>query len=128
MASNQEIARLEELAFEMRKRLLSFCGSYDGTAHIGGDLSLTDILIALYNYGLHVDPKDISLPTRDRFIVSKGHGARRCRCCPMLLPLHFSGLLRHVKIHREKCMRVSSRKAFLDGLPSARRICLLFRS
>jgi transketolase len=75
MASNQEIARLEELAYEMRKRLLSFCGSYDGTVHIGGDLSMTDILVALYNYGLHVDPKDISLPTRDRFIMSKGHGA-----------------------------------------------------
>jgi transketolase len=75
MATAQEIARLEELSVEMRKKLLEFCGSYDGTVHIGGDLSMTDILIALYHYGLNVDPKNISLPERDRFIMSKGHGA-----------------------------------------------------
>jgi len=75
MATEQEIARLEKLAYEMRKKLLEFCGSYEGTVHIGGDLSMTDILIALYHYGLNVDPQNISMPTRDRFIMSKGHGA-----------------------------------------------------
>ena len=75
MATEQEIARLEKLAYEMRSKLLEFCGSYEGTVHIGGDLSMTDILIALYHYGLKVDPKDISMPERDRFIMSKGHGA-----------------------------------------------------
>jgi transketolase len=33
MASEQQIARLEELAYEMRKKLLEFCGSYEGTVH-----------------------------------------------------------------------------------------------
>ena len=75
MATEQEIARLEELAYEMRKKLLGFCGTYEGTVHIGGDLSMTDILIALYHYGLNVDPKNISMAARDRFIMSKGHGA-----------------------------------------------------
>ncbi|MGE5496388.1 MAG: transketolase [Burkholderiales bacterium] len=75
MATKQEIARLEKLAYEMRRKLLEFCGSYEGTVHIGGDLSMTDILVALYNYGLNVDPNDICMPTRDRFIMSKGHGA-----------------------------------------------------
>lgn len=75
MATEQEIARLEELAYQMRRKLLEFCGTYEGPVHIGGDLSMTDVLIALYNYGLKVDPNDISMPTRDRFIMSKGHGA-----------------------------------------------------
>ena len=29
----------------------------------------------LFQYGLHIDPKDIMMPTRDRFILSKGHAA-----------------------------------------------------
>lgn len=75
MATVQENKELKELAYEMRKRLLKFCGSYSGTVHIGGDLSMTEILICLYHYALNVDPKDIAMPNRDRFIMSKGHGA-----------------------------------------------------
>ena len=75
MATQQEITRLEQLAYKMRKMLLEFCGAYEGSVHIGGDLSMTDVLIALYHYGLNVDPKDIVMPTRDRFIMGKGHGA-----------------------------------------------------
>jgi transketolase len=75
MASEQEVARLQELAYEMRKKLLEFCGAYEGTVHIGGDQSAPDMQIALYHYGLHIDPNDICMPDRDRFIMSKGHGA-----------------------------------------------------
>ena len=56
-------------------KLLELCGSYAGSVHIGGDLSMTDMLIALYHHAMNVDPKDIKLPTRDRFVLSKGHGA-----------------------------------------------------
>jgi transketolase len=63
------------LAFEMRKMLINLCGNYDGIVHIGGDLSMTDLLIGLYHHGMKVDPKDIKNPKRDRFILSKGHGA-----------------------------------------------------
>jgi len=75
MTDKQEIKRLEELAYEMRIKLLRLCGIYEGAVHIGGDLSMTDILIALYHHGLNVDPRDIKKPDRDRFILSKGHGA-----------------------------------------------------
>jgi transketolase len=43
--------------------------------HIGGDLSAADILTALFEYGLHVDPTDLRNPERDRFVLSKGHAA-----------------------------------------------------
>ncbi len=75
MADPKEVKRLQELAREMREKLLNLCGHYDGIVHIGGDLSMTDLLIGLYHHGMKVDPGDIKAPTRDRFLLSKGHGA-----------------------------------------------------
>ena len=75
MADPKEVRRLQELAFEMRKKLINLCGCYDGIVHIGGDLSMTDLLIGLYHHGMNVDPKGIKAPDRDRFLLSKGHGA-----------------------------------------------------
>ena len=75
MADQNEVRRLQDLAFEMRKKLLNLCGNYEGAVHIGGDLSMTDILIGLFHHGLNVNPKDLQDPKRDRFILSKGHGA-----------------------------------------------------
>jgi len=44
--------------------------------HTGGDLSSADILAVLFLGGvLHVDPDQPRWPGRDRFILSKGHGA-----------------------------------------------------
>lgn len=69
------VAELEDLAFELRQKLLHLCGTYEGAVHIGGDLSSADIFTALFEYGLTVDPSDIANPTRDRFVLSKGHAA-----------------------------------------------------
>jgi transketolase len=46
-----------------------------GLGHIGGDLSVTDILVTLFGAVLDVDPTDPQRPDRDRFILSKGHCA-----------------------------------------------------
>lgn len=71
----QSVAELEELALELRQKLLELCGTYTGAVHIGGDLSSADIFTALYQYGMNVDPTNISNPERDRFVLSKGHAA-----------------------------------------------------
>ena len=44
-------------------------------SHVGGALSMIDILAALYGPGgrLHVDARQPEWPSRDRFILSKGH-------------------------------------------------------
>src|SRR5450759_4197212 len=42
-------------------------------SHIGGALSMADILAVLYNEILRVDPKHPDNPDRDRFMLSKGH-------------------------------------------------------
>lgn len=43
--------------------------------HIGGPLSATDLLTALYFGQLRIDPENPEDPERDRFILSKGHSA-----------------------------------------------------
>lgn len=49
--------------------------AWSGGAHIGGSLSITDILTILYFKYLKVDPNNPSWEDRDRFILSKGHTA-----------------------------------------------------
>ena len=75
MADRKEVKRLQEIAYEMRKKLLHLCGSYEGPVHIGGDLSMTDLLIGLFHHGLNVNPNNTKDPARDRFLLCKGHGA-----------------------------------------------------
>jgi len=69
------VPELEELAYELRVKLLELCGAYSGSVHIGGDLSSADIFTVLFHYGLRIDPENISHPQRDRFVLSKGHAA-----------------------------------------------------
>ena len=75
MANKEIVDKLNKLAYQQRVKLIELCGTYAGPVHIGGDLSMTDVLIALYHYGMNVDPKNIAMPQRDRFILSKGHAA-----------------------------------------------------
>jgi len=44
-------------------------------SHVGTCLSIADILAVLYSGILRVNPKQPDWPDRDRFILSKGHGA-----------------------------------------------------
>jgi transketolase len=44
-----------------------------GTGHIGGDLSVTDILVDLYYKQMNVAPDKAADRERDRFVLSKGH-------------------------------------------------------
>ncbi|MEV5848628.1 transketolase [Streptomyces sp. NPDC051985] len=75
MADPQEVRRLEELTAELRRNLLRLSYGYSGPIHLGGDMSMAEILIALYHHTMNVDPTDFRAPDRDRFILSKGHGA-----------------------------------------------------
>lgn len=75
MADKKEVARLQELAYQMRVNLVKLCGSYAGNIHMGGDMSMSDVLTCLFHHTMNIDPKDIKMPMRDRFILSKGHGA-----------------------------------------------------
>ena len=43
------------------------------SGHIGGSLSVADVLTVLYFHTMRVDPKDPKAPGRDRLVLSKGH-------------------------------------------------------
>jgi transketolase len=46
-----------------------------GLGHVGGDLSVLDILTTLYFAVLRIDPEKPDWTDRDRFVLSKGHTA-----------------------------------------------------
>jgi transketolase len=46
-----------------------------GSGHPGGALSSADLLACLYGAELNVWPRGVNDPTRDRFVLSKGHAA-----------------------------------------------------
>ena len=45
------------------------------SSHIGGCLSMADIVSVLYSSVIHVRPQEPTWPDRDRFLLSKGHAA-----------------------------------------------------
>lgn len=69
-----EIPALEKLAREMRAWIVENSHKTQ-TPHLGSCLSCVDVLVAAYFHTLNIDPKDAANPDRDRFILSKGHGA-----------------------------------------------------
>jgi transketolase len=51
-----------------------------GSGHIGGDMSVTDILVALYYKHMNCSPENQNDLNRDRFILSKGHCVEALYC------------------------------------------------
>jgi transketolase len=66
------IADLEAIARRARCEIVKAIAQAKG-GHLGGPLSATDILTALYFRVLNVRPDQPRWPERDRFILSKGH-------------------------------------------------------
>ena len=75
MADKKEVLRLLELAHQARRDLCKLCGMYSGNIHMGGDMSMIDVLTCLFHRTMQVGPDLVQAPERDRFILSKGHGA-----------------------------------------------------
>lgn len=75
MADKKEVLHLQELAYKARRNLVELCGAYKGSIHMGGDMSMMDVLTCLFQHTMHVAPELQKEPERDRFILSKGHGA-----------------------------------------------------
>lgn len=63
---------LELLALKIRIGTVEAIKSR-GFGHIGGSLSVADVLAVLYGAVMNVDPKDPKKPDRDKFVCSKGH-------------------------------------------------------
>ena len=66
---NRELAAL---AYELRKKTVDVIVGA-GAGHIGGDMSVMDILVMLYFKHMNISPENQDDPGRDRFVLSKGH-------------------------------------------------------
>ena len=70
-----EIQKVKQMSKKMRRKILDVSYSCNLSAHIGGALSMVDIMATLYGAVLRYDPQKTDWEDRDRFILSKGHGA-----------------------------------------------------
>lgn len=68
----QLIEKIEKDAIEVRKAIIEMIGKL-GIGHIGGCLSIADVLAVLYFGKMRIDPANPSWKERDRFVLSKGH-------------------------------------------------------
>lgn len=41
--------------------------------HIGGDMSVMDVMVSLYFHAMNISPENMNDPDRDMFVLSKGH-------------------------------------------------------
>lgn len=73
------MVNLEEKARQIRKDIVTLIHNA-GSGHIGGDLSVTDILATLYYKHMNCSPENQNDPARDRFILSKGHSVEALYC------------------------------------------------
>jgi transketolase len=70
--SNEDLKELEEIAKEIRIKTIDSIG-FLGVGHIGGAMSIVELLTILYYRKMNIDPKDPQKKDRDKLVLSKGH-------------------------------------------------------
>lgn len=63
---------LKEICKDIRCDIVTSIGNL-GVGHIGGCLSIVELLAVLYFREMNIDPSNPKMPGRDRLICSKGH-------------------------------------------------------
>jgi len=66
------MSELSKLAYDLRKDTVRMIVEGKG-GHIGGDMSVMEILVALYFGQMNIGPENQDDPERDKFVMSKGH-------------------------------------------------------
>ncbi len=77
------------------------------SGHPGGSLSACEILTALYFKEMKIDPKNPKWEDRDRFVLSKGHGA----------PVLYAALAERGYFPKEELMHLRQINSMLQGHP-----------
>lgn len=71
--TDQELEQFNKKAWQLRKDIVDIT-FWSGGSHIGGAMSMVEILILLYYKYLNIDPNNPDMEERDRMVLSKGHG------------------------------------------------------
>ncbi|MFR2488060.1 MAG: 1-deoxy-D-xylulose-5-phosphate synthase N-terminal domain-containing protein, partial [Hungatella sp.] len=96
---------MEEEALAVRRDIIEMLYQA-GSGHPGGSLSVTDILVCLYNR-IRVDAAHPDLEDRDRVVLSKGHAA----------PALYAVLAEHGFFSKESFKRLRKLGGVLQGPP-----------
>lgn len=106
-----DAGRVRACAAQMRRDIVTMLEEA-GSGHPGGSLSATEVIATLYFGGvLHHDAANPADPTRDRFILSKGH------CCPAL----YAALAQDGYFPREWLHSLRKLGSHLQGHPDMRK-------
>lgn len=100
------ITQLKEKAQIIRKDIINMLTEAK-SGHPGGSLSAVEIMVYLYFEEMQVDPKDPKNEDRDRFVLSKGHGA----------PVLYSVLAEKGYFPKEELMKLRKINSMLQGHP-----------
>lgn len=84
-----------------------------GSGHPGGSLSCVDILTVLYFNQMNINEKEPKAPSRDRFVLSKGH------CAPAL----YACLASKGFFDKEKLQGFRKINGELQGHPDKNKVC-----
>jgi transketolase len=111
------------LSIEKKKYLNSLCKQFRidlihllhkiQTGHPGGSLSATEIIVSLYFEKMNINPKEPNWPSRDRFILGKGHAA----------PMLYLALAEKGYFPKEELQTLRQMNSHLQGHPCATETC-----
>ena len=72
--NKEKIKLIKNFSINIRKNILQMAlTAGSSSAHLGGALSITEIISTLFCGFMNIDPKNPKWEERDRFILSKGH-------------------------------------------------------
>ena len=74
MIEESQVSYLEDLALQARRKIVAYSHKTK-LPHLGSCLSLVEILVALYFDVAKLNEQQPNEQTRDRIVLSKGHGA-----------------------------------------------------
>ena len=97
---------LEVVANNMRINIVNML-TESKSGHPGGSLSACEIVAALYFKEMNIDPKNPGWENRDRFVLSKGHGA----------PVLYAALAEKGYFPKEELMSLRKIDSMLQGHP-----------
>ena len=63
---------LKALSYKLRQNVVEMIMA-GKAGHIGGDMSVMEVLVSLYFHAMNISPENQDDPNRDMFVMSKGH-------------------------------------------------------
>lgn len=107
----KDVNELKRISNEIRKSIITQVHNAK-SGHPGGSLSSADILTVLYFNQMNINEKEPSSPSRDRFVLSKGH------CSPAL----YATLAERGYFNKEKLTEFRKVEGNLQGHPDMNKV------